>query len=144
MKTIKKAIPLAVAAALTGFSGGATPAGFALSEQNASGLGNAYAGQAAAAVSEELAHQRENVAESLGRVASAMHENADCVTGGTRAADLTHSVAKGIDSTASYLRDHNFKQMGKDVTNICRRYPTQSVIAAVAVGFLLGRAARRR
>jgi len=102
------------------------------------------AGQAAAAVSEEIGHQRENVAESLGRVASAMHENADCVPGGTRAANLTHSVAKGIDSTASYLRDHDLKQMGKDVTNICRRYPAQSVLAAMAVGFLLGRSARRR
>jgi long-chain fatty acid transport protein len=49
MKTIKKAMPLAVAAALTGFSAGANASAFALSEQNASGLGNAYAGAAAVA-----------------------------------------------------------------------------------------------
>ena len=40
---------IAVAAALAGFAGGAHPAGFQLMEQNASGLGNAYSGQAAAA-----------------------------------------------------------------------------------------------
>jgi long-chain fatty acid transport protein len=39
----------AVAAALASFAGGAMAGGFQLTEQNASGLGNAYAGQAAAA-----------------------------------------------------------------------------------------------
>jgi long-chain fatty acid transport protein len=42
-------IASAVAAALGSFAGGATAGGFQLIEQNASGLGNAYAGQAAAA-----------------------------------------------------------------------------------------------
>lgn len=39
----------AVASALVAFAGGAQASGFQLMEQNASGLGNAYAGQAAAA-----------------------------------------------------------------------------------------------
>ena len=102
------------------------------------------AGQAADAVSEKLGQQRENAADTLVRVASTMHEKADSVPGGTKAVNLTHSMANGIESTASYLRDHDFKQMGKDATNICRRYPTQSVIAALAFGFLLGRSARRK
>jgi long-chain fatty acid transport protein len=42
-------VALAVAAALSGFAGSAVAGGFQLTEQNASGLGNAYAGQAAAA-----------------------------------------------------------------------------------------------
>jgi len=49
MKLIRKVMPLAVAAALTGFSAGAQASGFALIEQNASGIGNAYAGGAAVA-----------------------------------------------------------------------------------------------
>jgi len=60
-----------------------------------------------------------------------------------KAGQVAHSVASGVQSTASYLWKHDFKQMGKDATNICRRYPTQSVIAALAVGFLLGRSARQ-
>jgi hypothetical protein len=102
------------------------------------------AGQVAEVVSEKLGQQRENAAGTLGRVASSMHENADSVPGGTKAVDLTHSIADGVESTASYLRTHDFRQMGKDVTNICRRYPTQSVIAALTIGFLLGRSARRK
>ena len=44
-----RALPAAMALALGGATGGAIAGGFALTEQNASGLGNAYAGQAAVA-----------------------------------------------------------------------------------------------
>jgi len=49
MKKSNQTMRVCVAAALAGCSAGALAAGFALIEQNASGLGNAYAGQAAAA-----------------------------------------------------------------------------------------------
>jgi long-chain fatty acid transport protein len=49
MKTWTKVMPLAVSAAVAAFSGGAHASGFALIEQNASGIGNAYAGGAAVA-----------------------------------------------------------------------------------------------
>ena len=45
----RRIMRVCVAAALAGWSAGGYAAGFALMEQNASGLGNAYAGQAAAA-----------------------------------------------------------------------------------------------
>ena len=48
-RTRQRVMAWAVAAALAGGSGGAYASGFQLMEQNASGLGNAYAGQAAAA-----------------------------------------------------------------------------------------------
>ena len=47
--TINKIIMLSVSSALTAMAGQASASGFQLQEQNASGLGNAYAGQAAAA-----------------------------------------------------------------------------------------------
>ena len=49
MKKPNRIIQLSVALALAGGTAGVWAAGFALMEQNASGLGNAYAGQAAAA-----------------------------------------------------------------------------------------------
>lgn len=49
MKTSNKIMQICVAAAVGGWSAGGYAAGFALIEQNASGMGNAYAGQAAAA-----------------------------------------------------------------------------------------------
>ncbi|OGA39276.1 MAG: hypothetical protein A3G24_21980 [Betaproteobacteria bacterium RIFCSPLOWO2_12_FULL_62_13] len=49
MKMVKKLLPLSVGVALGSITVGAQASGFQLMEQNASGLGNAYAGQAAAA-----------------------------------------------------------------------------------------------
>src|SRR5258706_1975214 len=49
MKTTDRIMRAAVVAALAGWSTASVAAGFALTEQKASGLGNAYAGQAAAA-----------------------------------------------------------------------------------------------
>ncbi len=49
MKTYKNAVAISVLSALSGWTGSAAASSFQLMEQNASGLGNAYAGQAAAA-----------------------------------------------------------------------------------------------
>jgi long-chain fatty acid transport protein len=49
MKASRTLISCAVAAAMSAFAGDALASGFQLMEQNASGLGNAYSGQAAAA-----------------------------------------------------------------------------------------------
>jgi hypothetical protein len=100
------------------------------------------AGQVADTVSEKLGQQRENAAQGLNRAASSIHDNAESVPGGAKMVNLTHGIADGMESTATYLRDHDFNQMGKDVMNLCRRYPTQSLVAALAVGFLIGRSRR--
>ncbi len=102
------------------------------------------AGQVADTVSEKLGQQRGNAADGLDWAASTMHDGAESVPGGPKVVKLTHSIADGMESTASYLREHDFKKMGKDVTDVCRHYPTQSLVAALAVGFLLGRSARRK
>lgn len=100
------------------------------------------ASEMADAVAEKWGHQRESAAEGLGRAASAIRDNAESVPGGPKVVGVTQSIADGIDSTASYLRDHDVNQMGKDVLNLCRRYPTQSLLAAIAFGFLIGRSRR--
>ena len=99
-------------------------------------------GRIAETASKTLDEQRQNAADTLGRAASAVHDNADRLPGGPKVANLTHSVADGMESTASYLRRHDLSGMGKDLMDVCRRYPTQSVIAALAVGFLIGRSRR--
>ena len=100
------------------------------------------AGQMADTMSEKIDQQRESAADNLDRVASTMHDRAYSIPGGPKVANLTHKVADGMESTASYLRDHDLSQMGKDLMDVCRRYPTQSFVAALAIGFLLGRSRR--
>src|SRR5690242_3825976 len=65
------------------------------------------AGQMAEAVSDRLDEQRENAAEGLDRAASTLHEKASSVPGGPRVANVAHSIADGMESTATYLRDHD-------------------------------------
>jgi len=101
------------------------------------------ASQVTSTVSDTVGRQRDNVAGGLDRVASTIHEKAASLPGGQKAADAAHSLADGMESTASYLRDHNLKDMGNSLTGICRKYPVESVISALAIGFLVGRAFRK-
>jgi len=100
------------------------------------------ASQMAESVSETLSQQRETAADGLGRAASTIRDKADSIPGGPKVVNLTQSIAGGMESTATYLRDHDFNQMGGDIMKVCRRYPTQSLVAALALGFLLGRSRR--
>ena len=101
------------------------------------------ASQVTSAVSDTVGRQRDNVAGGLDRVASTIHEKAGSLPGGQKAADAANSLADGMESTASYLRDHDLKDMGKSLTGVCRKYPVESVVAALAIGVLVGRALRK-
>jgi len=101
------------------------------------------AGQVVDAVSDKLNQQRESAADGLGRAASTLHENASRLPGGPKIVNFTHSIADGMESTATYLRENGLSKMGDELMAVCRRYPTQSLVAAIALGFLVGRSGRR-
>ncbi len=52
------------------------------------------------------------------------------------------AVADQLESAGSYLREHSFKDMGNDITNLIRRYPIGSLLVGLGVGFLLARGLR--
>lgn len=62
---------------------------------------------------------------------------------GSQASDAAKKIAKGVESTTSYLHDHSFSEMGDDLMNVCRKYPAQALISSLAIGFLVGRLIRR-
>ena len=100
------------------------------------------ANELAHAASESAGRQRENAARGLHRAASAIQDNAGKLGNG-RASDAARKVAGGIDSTAAYLEEHDFADMGKDVMNVARRHPAEAIITSLAIGFLVGRALKR-
>jgi ElaB/YqjD/DUF883 family membrane-anchored ribosome-binding protein len=75
-------------------------------------------------------------ADSLNRTASALHAKSD------RVASAAHATADKLQATADYVRDHDFKEMAEDVTELVKRYPGQSLAAAAILGFLLARVMR--
>jgi hypothetical protein len=93
-------------------------------------------------VSDTLDQQRKNAADNLGRAASALRWKAKRVPGGPIVVSLTRSVADGMQSTATYVRRHDFSRMGQDFINVCRRNPAKTLTAALAIGYFIGRSRR--
>jgi hypothetical protein len=96
----------------------------------------------ASTVADAAARQRTNAAKGLHTAASAIHDKAEKL-GNAKASGAVHKVADGIDTTASYIEDNDFADMGEDVMNVARRHPGKAIITSLALGFLLGRALRR-
>jgi ElaB/YqjD/DUF883 family membrane-anchored ribosome-binding protein len=95
------------------------------------------ASQFGSTVSQQADRQRENAAKGLDRAASSLHD------GVGSAAKMGHGVADGMESTATYLRNHSFGDMGNDVMELCRKHPVQALVSAAVLGFLMGRVIRR-
>lgn len=87
---------------------------------------------------------REAAATGLKEAASSMHENAGSVSGGDRLTGMAHSAASALDSTADWVRENNSTKIMADVTSLVKRNPGPSMLAAIAVGFLVGRAFSRK
>jgi ElaB/YqjD/DUF883 family membrane-anchored ribosome-binding protein len=56
-------------------------------------------------------------------------------TAGTRLAD-------GMEKTAEYLREHDTQELMSDLDQYIKDHPTQAIIGAVAIGFIIGRMLR--
>ncbi len=52
------------------------------------------------------------------------------------------AVANTLDSSGAYLQEHNLSGMAEDMTHLIRRYPIQSLLVGIGVGFLLAKATR--
>jgi uncharacterized protein YjbJ (UPF0337 family) len=54
-------------------------------------------------------------------------------------------VAGGLESASCYLREKKFEHLGQDLKGLVRRYPLQSLLVGLGLGFLLaGRSHRDR
>jgi ElaB/YqjD/DUF883 family membrane-anchored ribosome-binding protein len=84
--------------------------------------------------------QREPAAGALDRTADTLHQQGDRFA--STAAGAAHATADKIQNVADYVRSHDTKAMVDDAGELVRRYPAQSLAAAAAVGFLVGRAFR--
>jgi len=86
---------------------------------------------------------RMGTADALSSAASSLHDSAANFTAGQKVVDIAHSAADKMEATADYVRKHDMKQMFADVKSVVKSNPGPSLLVAVAVGFLAGRAFRR-
>jgi hypothetical protein len=79
------------------------------------------------------------VGEKIGSLATVIRENAphDGVV-----ATAASTVAGGLESASAYLRAKRFDAIAREVTNLVRTYPVQSLLIGVGLGYLLARRSR--
>jgi hypothetical protein len=121
----------------------------------------AAAGQKASAVAEKAKETAKDAANKAGEMAKNVgHKAEDAVSSvggqmktlaGTIREKAPHegivgstasAVASTLDSSGAYLQEHNLSGMAEDMTDLIRRYPIQSLLVGIGVGFLLAKATR--
>lgn len=58
-------------------------------------------------------------------------------------ADMADKTASALNTTATYVRDFDSRDMMNDVTDMAKRHPGKSLAIAAAFGFILGRSLMR-
>ena len=76
----------------------------------------------------------DNASTSLGR---------SIETAASSISHRTESATDGLAKAGRYLQDADPKQMGRDLTQLVKDYPTVSLAAGFGLGLLIGRAISR-
>jgi len=80
-----------------------------------------------------------SVGQGMSSLAGTLRQNAPQGALGSAAG----TVAEQLDAGGRYLREHDFSDIGDDLSNVVRRYPIPSLLCVFGVGFLMGSALRR-
>jgi uncharacterized protein YjbJ (UPF0337 family) len=88
------------------------------------------------------------VAGGLETAQDAVSTAASAVAGGLETAQgvvstAATAVADGLGSASSYLQEKEFAEMATDLTALIRRYPVQSLLVGVGLGYVLARLTTR-
>lgn len=110
------------------------------SATNAYGDAKAKVQEVGSAAAEKVSGATKTVGEKMTSLADTIRENAPQEgTIGTAA----KTVANQLNDAGSYLQEHNFENMAQDVTGLIRRYPMQSLLVGVGIGYLFSRRSAR-
>ena len=87
--------------------------------------------------------RRATTADGLEAAASTLSDRADRLPGGEKVSEVAYAAADRLSTTADYVRTHDVDRMKTDVKTLVKNNPGPSMLVAVALGFLLGRAVSR-
>jgi len=103
------------------------------------------------AATEKASQAASFVGKKAGDAATAMGGGMENLAGSIREhgpsegmfGSATSSVAKSLEETGHYFKEHGFNNLGEDLTHFIRRNPVPVLLAGVAAGYLIARATRR-
>jgi hypothetical protein len=90
----------------------------------------------------KIDENRDAAADGIDKAASALHENAESLPGGEKAARFAHTAADKLGASAQYVREHDARRMMADVETLVKNNPGPSLLVVALAGFLVGRAFR--
>ena len=96
----------------------------------------AQLGAAAEAARDKVDSVREPIADKLRDAAETLHDKGQRIPGAP-------AVAGAAQGAADYIESHSAQQMIEDIVALVKKHPTQSLLVAGTVGFLIARAFRR-
>ena len=123
----------AIATAVAAIAGGLESASSYLQEQEFA----AMATNAATAVAGGL----QSAGGAIATAATAVADGRQSAEGAIGTAAT--AVADGLESASSYLQEQEFAAMATDLTALMRRYPIQSLLVGVGLGYVLARLTTR-
>lgn len=86
--------------------------------------------------------QRQQTADRLGDAADTLRQNKEQLPGGEMTQRAATTAAEKMDQASGYLQQHDVGDMMSDLQQFARAHPTESLIGAVVVGFMVGRMLR--
>ena len=91
----------------------------------------------ASKTSEKVGEARQQVGERMSALANQGRQGTEAL------GEAATSVAERLGGAGSYLQEVSFDEMVHDLATVVRRYPLQSVLIGVGVGYLLARSMER-
>lgn len=127
----------------TGFSGGASTS----SQGTGSSQSAGSSGGAREQVEQKVDQARTKAADGLEGAAQRLDDMADRKTAGATgktasAGEMAHRLADTMEGAARYLRDNDARALGETMERQLRENPLQTLLTAVAAGWLVGKIVR--
>ena len=100
------------------------------------------AGELADKATSKVDSARQPIADKLHTAAGAIRDQAQSMVAGEGLVGVAKTAADKLESSATYIESHDTQAMIQDLVAVVKRHPTQSLLLAGAVGFLVARALR--
>lgn len=95
------------------------------------------------AASGKFEETRDSAASALNNTASQVREGGRGMAN-EKLGKVAATVADGLERTSTYLRPGGMSEVCHDVEGLVKSHPTETILGALAVGFLLGKTITRR
>jgi ElaB/YqjD/DUF883 family membrane-anchored ribosome-binding protein len=82
---------------------------------------------------------KESIASGIDSAAHTLREKAESLPGGAKVASAAQATSDAMETAADYVRDQDFEGMIDDAQELVKRHPGAVLLAAAALGFVIGR-----